>query len=112
MLGAEVQKSKNKVRSESIEEIAERGCAALAAQFELSDDDADTLSWNTYARVSRQTLRLLSETPAQTMKEALAKARLLAMATDNEGELDWRSALAASLLEDIEVLTALKAQGS
>jgi hypothetical protein len=46
------------------------------------------------------------------MKEALAKARLLAMATDNEGELDWRSALAASLLEDIEVLTALKAQGS
>ncbi len=112
MLGAEVQKSKNKVRSESIEEIAERGCAALAAQFELSDDDTDTLSWNAYAKVSRHALRLLSETPAHTTREALAKARMLAMATDNEGESDWRSALAASLLEDIEVLAALKAQGS
>ncbi len=101
-------KGKAAPKPPSIEELAERGCAALIAQGQLKEDETDTEAWNAYAKVIRATLRALAEIPARKESEALAKARLLALVTEPEGDVDHRFALAESLLDDIEALDAAR----
>jgi hypothetical protein len=89
-----------------VKEIAERGFTAQVRQQTLRTN-ADPRStefgdeWNRLAAVTREALRLLSETKSQNPAEMLAKARLLAAVTYREGRSDYRFALALSLLRDM-----------
>ncbi len=91
---------------ETIRDVAARGCAAFEGQTELSDDPKDDDLWNGLSRICRRSLKKLSMMRAKNKDEVLSKARLLAMAVEDEGEGDQRFALAESILQDLNDLTA------
>jgi hypothetical protein len=81
---------KTSKKAEPIQDVAARGCAAFEDQTELRDDSSDGGEWNKLSRICRCSLQKLSLMCSKTNEDVLAKARLLALAVQDEGEGDQR----------------------